>query len=225
MTVFRNLRWICLKLNTNLRWMWGPPKLWTLQVNHNNWMEVSTNVAGIIKHILLPFDIFVIFRNDLNGVWIFTMVLMWMLVNQRRAIYCWEGVADLVWDCLEVQCGSYWFLNHFLNEKLNKIETENCIGIWEHFSWCCCKALWRVKFNRVYFTIFRAKVWKVLSFEWLCWKFNQIAKIGFGMKEQLSSQCVHIAKFTYVKNKECVHTWAKGIGYTSHQLVLSSKLL
>jgi hypothetical protein len=56
--------------------------------------------------------------------WIFTMVLMWMLVNQRQAIYCWVGVADLVWDCLEVRCGSYWFLNHFLNEKLNKIETE-----------------------------------------------------------------------------------------------------
>ncbi len=25
------------------------------------------------------------------------------------------------------------FLNHFLNDKLNKIETENCIGIWERF--------------------------------------------------------------------------------------------
>ncbi len=55
MTVYRNLRWICLKLNTNLRWMWWPPKLWTLQVNHNNWMEVSTNVAGIIKTYFTAF--------------------------------------------------------------------------------------------------------------------------------------------------------------------------
>ncbi len=26
--------------------------------------------------------------------------------------------------------------------------------------------LWWVKFNKVYFTIFKAKVWKILVFEW-----------------------------------------------------------
>ncbi len=26
---------------------------------------------------------------------------------------------------------------------------------------------WQVRFNRVYFTIFRAKVWKILNFEWI----------------------------------------------------------
>jgi len=31
-------------------------------------------------------------------------------------------------------------LNHFLNEELNKIKTEKCIGILGH-SWCCWKAL------------------------------------------------------------------------------------
>jgi hypothetical protein len=53
-----------------------------------------------------------------------------------------------------------------------------------------------------------------------CWKFKQIAKIGFGRENQLSPQCVHTAEFRNfnsenVKNKNCVHTWANGIGYTS----------
>jgi hypothetical protein len=42
----------------------------------------------------------------------------------------------LVWDCLELWCGSYQLLNHFLNEnhiKL-KLKTWGC-------SWCYCKAL------------------------------------------------------------------------------------
>ncbi len=29
------------------------------------------------------------------------------------------------------------------------------------------ESLWRVRFNRVYFTIFRAKVWKISIFEWI----------------------------------------------------------
>jgi hypothetical protein len=27
-----------------------------------------------------------------------------------------HGCTDLVWDCLELWCESYWLLNHFLNE-------------------------------------------------------------------------------------------------------------
>jgi hypothetical protein len=46
----------------------------------------------------------------------------------------------------------------------------------------------RVRFNRVYFTIFRAKVWKIfiLLSGFCCWKSN--AKIEFGKKNQLTSQ-------------------------------------
>jgi hypothetical protein len=49
---------------------------------------------------------------------------------------------------------------------------------------------------------------------------KKLQKIGFGRKNQLSSQCVHIAEFRKfqkfnVKNKECVHTWANGTGYIS----------
>jgi hypothetical protein len=38
-----------------------------------------------------------------------------------------------------------------------------------------------VGFNGVYFTIFRAKVWKILIFEWILFQ-TQISKIGFGRK-------------------------------------------
>ncbi len=61
--------------------------------------------------------------------------------------------------CLELRCGSYWLLNHFLNNDWNqksKLKTA-------------LESPQLVTFNRVYFTIFRAKVvWKILIFlEWI----------------------------------------------------------
>jgi hypothetical protein len=64
----------------------------------------------------------------------------------------------MLWKLLIIEPFSPW--------KINKIETENYIGIWGH-SWCYWKALGQVRFNRVYYTIFRAKVWKMLIFEWI----------------------------------------------------------
>jgi hypothetical protein len=62
--------------------------------------------------------------------------------------------------------------------------------------------LQQIRFNRVNFTTFRVKVWKILFLSgFCCWKFKQIAKNGFGRKNQLSLQCVH--------------TWANGICYIS----------
>jgi hypothetical protein len=105
------------------------------------------------------------------------------------------GCIDLVWDCLDLRCGSYWLLNHFFPWKLN-IKLKNCIGIWG-CSWYCWKSPWQVKFNRVYFTIFRAKMWKILIFwvNFVALEFKQIAKIGFGRKIQLSpSMCSHLGQ-------------------------------
>ncbi len=62
------------------------------------------------------------------------------------------------------------------------------------------ESLRQVRFNRVYFTIFRAKVWKIMIFEWfLLLGIQTIAKIGFGRKIQLSPECVHIAIFNFEK--------------------------
>jgi hypothetical protein len=51
----------------------------------------------------------------------------------------------------------------------------------------------QVRFNRVYFTTFRDKVWKILIFDWIL-----LLKTGFGRKNQLSPQCVHIYIYIYI---------------------------
>jgi hypothetical protein len=65
-----------------------------------------------------------------------------------------------MWKLLIIESFSQW--------KLNKIETGKTVLEFWGYSWCCWKGPWRwVRFNRVYFTIFRAKVWKILIFEWI----------------------------------------------------------
>jgi hypothetical protein len=54
-----------------------------------------------------------------------------------------------MWKLLIIEPFSQW--------KLNKLETENNIGIWKH-SWCCLKRPQWVRFNKVNFTIFQVKV-------------------------------------------------------------------
>jgi len=63
-----------------------------------------------------------------------------------------------VWKLLIMEPFSQW--------ELNKMETENCIGIWGG-SWCNLESSWWVRCSRDNFTIFRAKVWKILIFEWI----------------------------------------------------------
>ncbi len=161
---------------------------------------------------------FVIFRNNLNGFLDFYHGTN-VDAGEPKASYlllsrgCWLGLRLF---------GSYWFLNHFLNGKLNKIETENCIGIWECFSWCCWKALWQFKFNRVYFTIFRAKVWKILSFEWMDFVVGNSIKLQkLGLEGKISWALnvftlpnYQILNSENVKNKRmCSHL---GQGYRLH---------
>jgi hypothetical protein len=53
-----------------------------------------------------------------------------------------------------------------------------------------------LRFNRVYFIIFRAKVWKILIFEWiLLLEIQKNCKNWIWKENLLSLQCVHIAKF------------------------------
>jgi len=57
----------------------------------------------------------------------------------------------------------------------------------------------RVRFNRVYFTIFRAKVWKILNFELILFAGNSNKlpkKLGLEGKNQF-------------QNPQCVHTWTQ----------------
>ncbi len=76
-------------------------------------------------------------------------------------------------------------IDHYSQWKLNKI--ESCIGIWVVFLVLLESPRW-VRFNRVYFTIFRAKVWKVLMFlvKFVAKNSNKLQKLGLEEKNQLN---------------------------------------
>jgi len=124
----------------------------------------------------------------------------------------------LVWNCLELWCGSCWLLNHFFNEKEEKLKLKKLLEFGGN-SWCPWEALDKsdlIEFISQ-FSELRCAFWSGRS----CWKFKKIAKIGFKRKNPLSCQCVHFAEFKRIsimkmwKNKKCVQTWAKGTGYNS----------
>ncbi len=99
----------------------------------------------------------------------------------------------MVWRLLIFGPFSQW--------KLNKIETENCIGIWGR-SWCCWKALSEsdlIEFISQFSELRCESHWVLNGFCY--WKFKQIAKTEFGRKTQLSTQYAH--------------TFANGTGHTS----------
>ncbi len=115
------------------------------------------------------------------------MVLMWMLVNQRRAIYCWVGVADLVWDCLEGRCGSYWFLNHFLIEFISQFSELRCGRYWVLSGWILFIGN-SIKLQKL--SLEGKSSWALNVFTW-------------PNLQNFNSE--------NVKNKECVHIWVKGV--------------
>jgi hypothetical protein len=93
-------------------------------------------------------------------------VLLWGDLPSQVVSCCAPGIfrklsmglfGAIVWKLLIIEPFFQW--------KLNKIETEKCIGVWH----CCCLLILEtaqpVRFNRVYFIIFRAKMWKILIFE------------------------------------------------------------
>ncbi len=49
-----------------------------------------------------------------------------------------------------------------------------------------------ITFNKAYFTISKATVWKILILSgFCCWKFKKFTKIGCGTKNWLKHQCIH----------------------------------
>ncbi len=74
------------------------------------------------------------------------------------------GCIDLVWDCFEAMVWKLLIIEPFFQRKLNKIKTENFIGILGLFLSLLESPRW-VRFDQVYFTIFRVKVWEILIFD------------------------------------------------------------
>ncbi len=135
----------------------------------------------------------------------------WDLPNQDASChhtswYLWKALIEYRCTDLRLFGATRWkklsIIEPFCQQKLNKIKTENCIGIWGH-SWCCWKALGKsdlIDFISQ-FSELRCERYIYFWSGFCCWKFKQIAKIGFGRKNELSPQCVH--------------TWFNGTGYTS----------
>jgi len=135
---------------------------------------------------------FVMLRWDPPKPWCF---MLCSLISSKS--FWWVGVQWLGWR----QFGAtVWrkllIIESFSQWKLNKIKTEK---LYWNLGWflVLLEGPWWVRFNWVYCTIFRAKMWKILIFEWilLLEKFKQITNIGFGRNNQLNPQCVHIVKF------------------------------
>jgi hypothetical protein len=118
-----------------------------------------------------------------------------------RSWYLWKAIEWLGSHPLGLRLfgAMVWKLSiieSFFQWKLNKLQTENCIGILR-CSWCCWKVI--SKSDLIEFISQFSKL-RCLGGYWFfnrfCyWKFKQIAKIGFGRKHQLSPECVHILEF------------------------------
>jgi hypothetical protein len=120
----------------------------------------------------------------------------------------------MVWKPLIIEPFSEW--------KLKRIEIENYIGTSGHY-WCCWKALSKKYLTGFISHFFRAKVCKILIFEWI---FLLMEKSNNGPIWVLDGKIswvlnvftlrnLEILNSETVMNKDCVHTWANGTGYSS----------
>jgi hypothetical protein len=117
----------------------------------------------------------------------------WSIVSQHIEVHRLglRMFGATMWKPLIIEPFSQW--------KLIKIKTENTTRNWK-LSWHYWKPL--NKSNLIEFISQCSKLrceryWFSRGF--CCWKFKQIAKIGFGRKNQLSPQCVH----TWVNHTCC----------------------
>ncbi len=63
------------------------------------------------------------------------------------------------------------------------------------------ESLQQGRFNRVYFTIPRAKVWEILIFEWI-------------LLLEIQTNCKKLRLEGKILSPQCVHSWANGTGDT-----------
>jgi hypothetical protein len=108
----------------------------------------------------------------------------------------WLGVH---WLDFRVFGATVWkplIIELFFQWKLNKIENWKIALQFGGCSWCYWKALGKSDLIE-FISQFSELRWGRYCFlnGFCCWKFKQSAKIGFRRKNQLSRQCVHIAKF------------------------------
>ncbi len=128
---------------------------------------------------------------------------------------------NLVWNWLELWCGSYWWLNHFFNQNEIKSKLKKILEFG-----CVLGVLDLIEFISQFLDLRRGWYWSLKKN--CCSKFKQIANIRFEKKNQLNLPCVHIAEVfnsKIVKNRIYVHTWANRTIYTNIKWILEMKMV
>ncbi len=144
-------------------------------------------------------------------------VCSWYLWKAIR----WVGLHPLglrlfgatVWKLLIIESFFQWILNKF--------QTENLHWNFEVFL-VLLESDRQITFNSVYFTIFKAKVWRIFTFffiDFVTGNSNQLQKLGLEGKfswalNVFTFSNLEIFNSENLKNKECVHTWTNSSGYT-----------
>ncbi len=139
----------------------------------------------------------------------------WLIVALIKLSYRPHSSKLIVWIFLFIKNK----INIFLNAKVSQNYDVEAIDYWTIFSmktkwnqnwklyWnlgvflMLLESIQRATFNRVYFTIPRAKVWEILIFE-------QILLI------ELQTNCKNCKMEGKILSPQCVHTWANSTGDT-----------
>ncbi len=96
--------------------------------------------------------------------------------------WCFMSRFWYLWKALNEQgCGSYWLLNHFLNENEIKSKLKSVLEFGGVFGVVGKPlATYLLEFISHFSKLKCIRYWFLNGF--CCWKFKQIAKIGFGRK-------------------------------------------
>jgi hypothetical protein len=123
--------------------------------------------------------------------------MLWNLSSKRIQ---WIRVQQFGLECLELQCGIYWLLNHFFIEFFEKPRLKIILELGAFL--VLFESPHQVRFNKVDFVILRPKMWTILlNFWWV--------RIVVGNSNKLQ-------KRVWKENSiECIQTWVNDIGYIS----------
>jgi len=148
-----------------------------------------------------------------QGLWCCALDIFRKLSMSRVALIGLRLFGATVWKPLIIESFSQW--------KLNIIEIENCIEIWAH-SWCFWKALSEsdvIEFISQFSEVRCGRYWFLSGVH--CWKFKQIAKIGFGRKISGAFNVFTLP----MAQATLVYLWSKVVCFVCHVDISQIKVL
>jgi hypothetical protein len=110
LTTFQHC-WAKKKKNTHTHTSWWQNIWWQQYNEHQCWSKEKKNPKAKQVYLWSKVVCFVCHAKISQ-----TMTLHDALLMSSESTQ-WVGILDLVWDCLNLWCGSYWLLNHFFNEN------------------------------------------------------------------------------------------------------------